>query len=212
MSTLPHQAPDDSGKSSANYSEHTSWLALGDSYTIGEGVPPEMRWPTQLTQSLGFAPPEYLAKTGWTTVDLLNAIASADLAARYDWVSVMVGVNDQYDGLGEGMFREGLNQIIDIALEKVAETQCVVVLSIPDYSRAPSIPDQDAKRIAGEVARFNTIIQEVARTKRTAYCDITPLSQQAGGDATRFVEDGLHPSGEMYRRWSEEVVHQITPR
>ena len=210
MPTLPHQAPDDSGKSSANYSEHTLWLALGDSYTIGEGVPPEMRWPTQLTQSLGFTPPEYLAKTGWTTVDLLNAIASADLAARYDWVSVMIGVNDQYDGLGGEIFREGLNQIIDIALGKVAETRRVVVLSIPDYSRAPSILDQDTKRIAGEVALFNTIIQEIAKAKSTTYCNITPLSQQADGDVTMFVEDGLHPSGEMYQKWVGQLLRDIS--
>ena len=191
---------------------HPTFLALGDSYTIGEGVSPEMRWPTQLAQSLGFAPPEYLAKTGWTTVDLLNTIASARLASRYDWVSVLIGVNDQYDGLGEEAFREGLNKIVDIAVGKVAESRRVVVLSIPDYSVAPSIPDQDARRIAGEVASFNAIVQETAKAKRTTYCNITPLSLLAAGDTALFVEDGLHPSGEMYRRWVVQLENDISPK
>ena len=95
-----------------------TWLALGDSYTIGEGVSSEDRWPAQLARKQHFALPQYLAKTGWTTVDLLEAIKLADLAPQYDWVSVMIGVNDQYDGLSIEWFQQGLTQIIDFAIDK----------------------------------------------------------------------------------------------
>lgn len=187
----------------------SSWLALGDSYTIGEGVPPEERWPTQLAQQFGFAAPEYLAETGWTTVDLLEAIAKTNFANHYDWVSVQIGVNDQYDGLGREAYREGLSQVIDFAVSKVTASHRVVVLSIPDYSVTPFGQDHEPQRIAREVALFNTIAREIAVTKQTTYCDITPLSQQALNDRTLLVEDGLHPSAHMYRLWVAEVVNHL---
>ncbi len=191
-------------------SQTSTWLALGDSYTIGEGVLPEDRWPAQLAQQLRFAPPVYLAKTGWTTVDLLEAIEQANLAQRYDWVSVMIGVNDQYDGLSIEQFQQGFTQIVDFAISRVEVSERVVVLSIPDYNIAPAMSDKDTKSIASEVASFNAIIQEEAKAQHTTYCDITPLSQQAKGNASLFVEDGLHPSPEMYRRWSKAVARAIT--
>ena len=123
-----------------NHHPKATWLALGDSYTIGEGVAPEERWPAQLAQQLGFSAPEYLAETGWTTVDLLEAIAKTNFADHYDWVSVMIGVNDQYDGLGTETYREGLTRIIDFAIKKVADPHRIIVLSIPDYSVTPFGP------------------------------------------------------------------------
>ena len=187
-----------------------SWLALGDSYTIGEGVPSEGRWPSQVAQQLRFAPPQYLAQTGWTTVDLREAVASADLAHRYDWVSIQIGVNDQYDGLGQQLYQEGLETLIDFALSRVEAPRSVLVVSIPDYSVTPFAQSREPLRIAQEVAAFNAIAQDVALSKRTTYCDITPASQRASDDITLLADDGLHPSTKMYQRWALQIAHQIS--
>ncbi len=189
---------------------YPTFLALGDSYTIGEGVAPEERWPTQLAQQQHFATPQYLAQTGWTTVDLLQAIASTSFAENYDWVSVQIGVNDQYDGLGAPAYQEGLNEILDFALGKVSNPQQVMVLSIPDYSVTPFAQDRVPERIAQEVALFNTIALEITMKKQATFCDITPLSQEALHDPMLLVEDGLHPSGKMYRAWVEKLIREIS--
>ena len=191
-----------------------TWLALGDSYTIGEGVKPEVRWPAQLAHHQHLSPPHYVAKTGWTTLHLLEAIAHTDFAGQYDWVSVQIGVNDQYDGIGTDAYREGLSNIIDFAVHKVARPQCVIVLSIPDYSVTPfaqnkGTRNEELTRIAQEVALFNTIAREIAAANQATYCDITPLSQQAANDPALLAEDGLHPSGKMYRMWVEKIVREV---
>ena len=187
-----------------------TFLALGDSYTIGEGVAPEERWPTQLAQMQHIAPPEYLARTGWTTVDLLKAIAIANFAENYDWVSVQIGVNDQYDGLGIPAYRKGLARILDFARSKVAAPHQVIVLSIPDYSVTPFAQSLEPVRIAQGIALFNTVALEIVRKKRATYCDITSLSQQVSGDPTLLVDDGLHPSGKMYQVWVEKLMREVS--
>ena len=190
--------------------QHASWLALGDSYTIGEGVMPEERWPTQLTQRYQFLPPTYLAKTGWTTQDLLRAIAASRLATRYNWVSVQIGVNDQYDGVDVSTYRNRLADIIDVALSRVTNPNCVLVLSIPDYSVTPFAQSRELAGAAEAVALFNTVGCEIATSKQVTYCDITPLSQQAAHDLTLLAEDGLHPSGLMYRMWVEKLIQEVS--
>ena len=197
-----------------NFSHQSpTWLALGDSYTIGEGVAPDERWPTQLAHRHDFALPDYLAKTGWTTVDLLEAIEHADehaeLSEKYDWVSVLIGVNDQYDGLSIEQFRRGFNQILDFAVGKAATPRRVIVLTIPDYSVTPFVKDSKPEVIAQAVAQFNAVISDTVRTKSVRYCDITALSQRAAHDAALLVADGLHPSGEMYQTWAEKVTYDI---
>ena len=187
----------------------TTFLALGDSYTIGEGVKPFERWPAQLAQQNTFAPPHYLAETGWTTRDLLNAITSASFSPQYDWVSVLIGVNDQYDGLGEDVFQTGLSKILDFAMTKVANPKHVIVLSIPDYSVTPFAQNRAPERIAQEIMRFNRITRATAEAKCTAYCDITPLSLLAADDITLLTEDTLHPSGKMYQQWADKVRAEV---
>ena len=207
MSDIQHPVADYSRRSSDI--RHPTFLALGDSYTVGEGVLPQERWPTQLAQQLHFSAPKYVAETGWTAVDLLEAIELSIFAPQYDWVSVMIGVNDQYDGLGEKRYRVGLNRIVDFALSKVANAQRVVVLSIPDYSVTPFAHSREPNHIAHEVASFNAIAQDIAAANHTTYCDITSESQLAANDSTLLVEDGLHPSGKMYRMWVERIRRDI---
>lgn len=189
----------------------STWLALGDSYTIGEGVLPHERWPTQLAHRQNFPPPQYVAQTGWTTVDLLESIDQTNFENQYAWVSVLIGVNDQYDGLSIDTFRQGLIKIVDFAKRRVTQPQRVVVVSIPDYSVTPAVREKNPDRVAREVMRFNTVAQEVASSASVTYCDITELSQLAANDPTLLIEDQLHPSRKMYARWAEKISQSIYP-
>ena len=186
-----------------------TWLALGDSYTIGEGVHPEERWPAQLAQQHRLAEPEYLAETGWTTVDLLEAMSHADFAKHYGWVSVQIGVNDQYDGLGTEEYRDNLNKILNFAVHKVADPSHAIVLSIPDYSVTTFAKNKQPERIAREIVLFNTIAEELAAVKHATYCDITELSQRAANDPALLAEDELHLSGKMYGLWVEKLSGEV---
>lgn len=186
-----------------------TWLALGDSYTIGEGVLPQERWPAQLAERLTLAPPQYVAQTGWTTVDLLEAIDQTSFENHYDWVSVLIGVNDQYDGLSIATYRQGLNKILDFSIHRVTQSHRVLLISIPDYSVTPAVADKDPIQIERELMRFNAVAQEIATAVSVTYCDITELSWRAANDPTLLVEDQLHPSGKMYALWAEKIAQEI---
>ncbi len=188
----------------------STWLALGDSYTIGEGVDPAERWPTQLATLINSTPPEYVAKTGWTTVDLLKVIDQTVFRDEYDWISVLIGVNDQYDGLGIEAYRQGLTKIVEFAIRRVLHPQRVLMVSIPDYSAAPAVKDKDPDQIALEIGRFNAVAKEIATTESATFCDITQLSRLAADDLAFLVEDQLHPSGKMYALWAEQIAQEVT--
>ena len=185
-----------------------TWLALGDSYTIGEGVDPAERWPTQLTTLIN-STPQYVAKTGWTTVDLREAIKQTAFRDQYDWVSVLIGVNDQYDGLGIEVYRRGLTEIVKFAISRAVQPRRVLVVSIPDYSVVPAVKDKDTDRITHEVDLFNAVAHEIATAASATYCDITQLSRRAAHDSNLLVSDQLHPSGRMYALWAEKIAREI---
>jgi lysophospholipase L1-like esterase len=191
-------------------------LALGDSYTIGEGVSKTDSWPVQLcrmVRALGDSDPLIIAKTGWTTVDLLQAIAGEDLSTTYALVSLLVGVNDQYDGLGLDTFRSGLATLLLKSIELAKQDPShVIVLSIPDYSITPLVEGMDQARIREELEAFNQHKQTMASRAGVHYIDITDLSRRAEWDPTLLAEDGLHPSGKMYTLWAARlapIVEQI---
>jgi lysophospholipase L1-like esterase len=186
-----------------------TWLALGDSYTIGEGVPLHERWPTQLANRQNLAPPQYVAKTGWTTLDLLEAIAQTNFKHQYDWISVLIGVNDQYDGLSIDTFRRALIKITDFATRRVAQPHRVVVISIPDYSVVPAVKEKNPSHIASQVGRFNSAARQIATAASATYCDITELSRRAADDSSLLVADQLHPSGKMYKLWAEKIARVV---
>ncbi len=186
-----------------------TWLALGDSYTIGEGVDPADRWPTQVATRNNMALPQYVAKTGWTTVDLLKAISQTHFQNYYDWISVLIGVNDQYDGLGTDVFRRGLIEIIEFAIQRVIHPSRVLVVSIPDYSVAPAVKDKEIAYITLEISQFNTVAKEIATAASATFCDITKLSRLAANELTLLVEDQLHPSGKMYTMWAEKIAQEV---
>lgn len=186
-------------------------LSLGDSYTIGESVVEGQRWPNQLVQRLKtegilFAPPTIVAKTGWTTDELLEGITRTTLRENYDFVSLMIGVNNQYRGRSIENFRAEFEQLLALALDKVSgQPHRVFVLSIPDWGVTPFAQERDSAQIATEIDAFNAAIATICAAKKVTYIDVTSISRSA--DSSQFLApDGLHPSGEMYGLWVDAIM------
>jgi lysophospholipase L1-like esterase len=185
---------------------------LGDSYTIGEGVAEDDRWPVQLAAALRergipAAEPRIVARTGWTSGELQAAIQREGLQGSYELVSLLIGVNNQYRGSDveeyRAQFRDLLRQAIDFAS---GEASRVLVLSIPDWSVTPFAADRDRPQIAAEIDRFNRLNHEETDRLGARYVDVTAISRQAATDQALIAGDGLHPSGKMYAAWVELVL------
>ncbi|MBV9986117.1 MAG: SGNH/GDSL hydrolase family protein [Chitinophagaceae bacterium] len=184
-----------------------SWLALGDSYTIGESVGVTDRYPAQTAlllknDSIAIAEPQYIARTGWTTIDLQSAIAAASLKPGYDIVSLLIGVNDQYQGMDTAGYRQRFTQLLQIAIGKAAgRLNHVFVLSIPDYGVTPF--GGGSAKVSREIDAFNSINKEISLAFKVNYIDITPISREAHTDQSLTATDQLHPSAKQYLRWAE---------
>lgn len=182
------------------------FLALGDSYTIGEGVPSSDRWPMQLAALLrrdgcDIADPELVATTGWTTDELAVGIEAASPAGRFDLVSLLIGVNNQYRGRSLDQYRDDFRDLLGQAIAFAGgEPSRVVVLSIPDWGVTPFATDRDRVRIADEIDAFNAVNGEEAVLAGAHYVDITGDSR---AHPDEVMADGLHPSGAAYERWAE---------
>ncbi len=186
-------------------------LALGDSYTIGESVKPDQRWPHQFvsalrSKGLEAMNPDYIAVTGWTTADLLNGInRDLDRNKTYNLVSVLIGVNNQYQGIDINIYEPELRQIINHALDLVEQdTNRVFLLSIPDYAYTPF--GKGDPGISRELDAYNKINKRVAREKGLAWVDITPISRKGLDKPALVAKDGLHPSGKQYGEWITEIL------
>jgi lysophospholipase L1-like esterase len=192
-------------------------LALGDSYTIGEGVAVRDRWPVQFARLLRAAgvetaEPTIVARTGWTTAELLAGIERADLDATFDLVTLQVGVNNQYRGLDVVEYRRELRELLDrAAIFAGGRPERVTVLSIPDWSVTPFAAGRDRKRIAREIDDFNAAAREEAEQRCATFVDVTPSSRQAAGDASLLAADGLHPSAKLYALWAKLVATGGSP-
>jgi lysophospholipase L1-like esterase len=195
---------------------HLQFLALGDSYTIGEGVDSVQSWPYQLNTALhktGFSvdEPTIIARTGWTTGDLLNAIEDANLQGSFDLVTLLIGVNNQYQGKDPENYRQEFQLLLELAIELAGgDPAKVLVLSIPDWSVTPFANNRDRSQIRAEIDHFNTINQAESQAAGVHYVDITPLSRQANDDLTLLTSDGLHPSGKMYASWVEQLLPKVS--
>lgn len=186
-----------------------TYLALGDSYTIGEGVDRDKTWPYLLAKQLGWHPPQVIATTGWKTFELLAALENAELATRYDWVSLLIGVNNQYRQLSFELFREDLERLSSMMHPLVDSPSRIFLLSIPDYSVTPFVKDKDRERIAAELQEYNRYKEEFAHWKGYQFCNITDLSQLADGDSTLIADDALHPSAVQYRMWVSRILQNV---
>jgi lysophospholipase L1-like esterase len=184
------------------------FLALGDSYTIGERVPAAASWPVQLAallraRGVPMAEPQIVARTGWTVDDLAIALAEAEPSGPYELVSLQIGVNDQYRGRGaeefRGAFRVMLGRAVALAGGQAGR---VVVLSIPDWSVTPFAALRSRPELAAEIERFNAVVRQEASRAGARHVDVTPESRDAGRDPALLAADGLHPAAAMYTAWA----------
>jgi lysophospholipase L1-like esterase len=186
-----------------------SYLALGDSYTIGESVDPADRWPIQLAETMGergvpLRAPVIIARTGWTTDELAEALDEAAPEGPFDLVSLLIGVNNQYRGRSLQEYRAQLRDLLDRAVVLAGgEPGRVLVLSIPDWGVTPFAEGRDREVIGEEIDAFNRVAREEGLRAGTRFVDVTPISREAASDPGLVAEDGLHPSGAMYARWVE---------
>ncbi len=198
----------------ANNGNTLSYLALGDSYTIGEAVPEEGRWPVQLARALrgegiALADPRIIATTGWTTDELEWGLDAAEPLGTYDLVSLLIGVNNQYRNRSAvayaGEFHTLLQRAIRYARGRVDR---VLVLSIPDWGVSPFAANdkRDAATIASEIDAFNASARTVCGKDGVCFVDITPCSREHGADKAMIADDGLHPSAAMYALWTQAAL------
>ncbi len=201
------------------HSKHThahTYLALGDSYTIGEGVSYEDCFPVQLVRLLNhtkkFDPPLIIAKTGWTTDELIDAIAKQNIKTTFDWVTLLIGVNNQYRGRDTSNFRKEFTELLATAKKFAAnKPERVIVISIPDWSVTPFAlnSEKDKAQLSKEIDLFNSISKWVAEQQSIAFIDITQPSRDAAKHSTLLANDGLHPSGKMYAEWAKKISETI---
>jgi lysophospholipase L1-like esterase len=183
------------------------YLALGDSYTIGESVDESDRWPNQLAVLLGqeghATEVTMIARTGWTTDELWQGMQAHQINPPYDLVSLLIGVNNQYRGRDLEEYREQFTFLLTKSIEYAGgDANRVLVLSIPDWGVTPFADGRDSAQIAMEIDQFNSVDREEAVTRGAHYIDITPISREAVKDGSLIAGDGLHPSGKMYLQWA----------
>ena len=210
-----------------------NYLALGDSYTIGESVKIRERYPVQLAEKIEFLSknnadnnnekdrvyfeePKIIAKTGWTCEELLTAIRleeqKNELKKKYDIVSLLIGVNDQYRKYDSTLYQERFEKLLQKAISSTGkDASKVIVISIPDYGMTDYAKSKniDAKKVADEIDYYNKINKQIALNYKVNYFDITPISRKAISDKNLIAKDGLHPSGEMYKEWVELMANDV---
>jgi lysophospholipase L1-like esterase len=193
-------------------------LALGDSYTIGQGVARDDRFPHQTVARLkqmgrNFMEPDYIAQTGWTTLNLLHAIARENKPKNYDVVTLLIGVNNQFQGRDTAEYRSQFTQCLQQAIAHAANRpNRVWVVSIPDYGVTPFGRNLNPEKIAREIDIFNSINQSVSQAFRVGYIEITKGSREALNNPTLIAADNLHPSALEYQKWAEKLTPEILLR
>lgn len=192
-----------------------SWLALGDSYTIGEGVKQEDSYPFQTVallrnENLSIADPQIIAKTGWTTAELKSAMKKARLQPAYDMVSLLIGVNNQYRGWPLNQYKIEFEELLKWSLQLAGRhSRHVFVISIPDWGVTPFAEGRDRQKIANEINQFNEANKFVTDQYQVNYLDITPGTREAAKNSSLLGADHLHPSAKEYARWSNLLATQM---
>ncbi len=186
----------------AGEEQMASYIALGDSYTIGEGVDPEERWPVQFAGALGYAPPKIVARTGWTVRELEAAIeAQTSPADEYAVVTLLIGVNDEFRGGDPETYRVDFDRVLTRALKFGADdTTRVTVVSIPDYGVTPFGAQREG--VSARIDAFNAVAEQITIDRGMRWVDVTGISRQMP-DAV--VSDGLHPNGAQYAAWARAI-------
>lgn len=188
-----------------------TWLALGDSYTIGEACPIYESFPYQALQMLrkegkDFNAPEIIAKTGWTTFELANQLNSTVTASSYTIATLLIGVNNQYRRLPSSKYALEFEELLKFAKQKAGH---VFVLSVPDWSLTPFAAGRDKVAVSNEIKTFNALNKKISLLHRAGYIDITTGSPETTANPVYLAQDGLHPSGKAYERWAKLLTDSI---
>lgn len=189
------------------------YLALGDSYTIGEQVARADSFPFQVVrlfqqQRLQFGEPQVIAQTGWTTTDLVAAVEREAPAGPFDLVTLLIGVNNQYRGWPINGYQPAFEQLLIRAIHLAGGKQRqVIVLSIPDWGVTPFAADRNRRAIAADIDNYNQVNKDLAARYETGYIGITAGTREAAFNPGLLAPDGLHPSGQEYARWAEKIVN-----
>ena len=192
-----------------------TYLALGDSYTIGQSVSANERFPAQTVsllkqQGINLNDPVYIAQTGWTTSNLQSAIINQNPPSTFDVVSLLIGVNDQYQGMDTSgyalRFTQSLEKAIQLAGGKKSN---VFVLSIPDYSATPFVAPVNKSKVSVEINWFNAINKRITESYNVNYTDITPSTREAATNTALVANDNLHPSGLEYKKWADMLAPKM---
>ena len=189
-----------------------TYLALGDSYTIGEQVALPESFPYQFVQLLrgqsydiAYAAPEIVAKTGWTSGELLDAMEHYQFLPDYDIVTLLIGVNNQYRNLDIHSFTPELQQLLRFANSRVSSPACVFVLSIPDWGMTPFAAGRDQAIISAAIDNYNAICRQVTEEQEANFIEITSAYRRDVEDASFLAADKLHPSGNEYAKWAGQL-------
>jgi lysophospholipase L1-like esterase len=195
-----------------------SYLALGDSYTIGEGVEEQNRYPNQTvdllkSSGLSFTKPVIIAKTGWTTDELSKAIEDAGIVGNtYDLVTLLIGVNNQYRGRSVENYKLEFKDLLEKAIAFAdGDTNRVLVISIPDWGTTPfaTSRETDKSKVAKEIDAYNAAKTQISSKLGVHYIDITEEYREIGSSPEMLISDKLHPSALVYERWAEKIKQLV---
>ena len=189
-----------------------SFIALGDSYTIGEGVNEDERWPNQFVDfayenGVDFDQPMIIAETGWKTYDLLNAINQTNFTKKYDYISLLIGVNNQFNSRPIDEFEEDLNKLMDEMKRIKKNDGSIIIISIPDWGYTPFGESSDMSDISEQINLFNSSLRKFATTNGLKYVDVTEISRRGINEPDLITSDNLHPSGIMYLEWAKKIYN-----
>lgn len=203
-------------KKEPSQSKTVNYLALGDSYTIGELVPQSGSFPYQLFkgnlgENINSGNIEVIATTGWTTTDLLTAIKNANLPSdQYDFITLLIGVNNQFQEKDIQIYHTELQELIKTAIKLIGgDGDKVVVVTIPDYGVTPFAQAFNPEKISNEIDKYNLIAEKYAKDYKTRFIDINPISKAAKEDNSLLTTDLLHPSAKQYKMWADLIRLEI---
>ena len=189
-----------------------SYLALGDNYTTGEAVSNNHSWPMQLVKALEgenilIDKPKVIAQTGWTTADLKKGIDQTALDYPYDWVSLLIGVNNNCQGKNIEVFKADFEQLLSQSILFAGHKKNrLFVISIPDWGKMSFAKNQEREKITTEIDNYNQVIYEVCSRKEVAFIDITRISRTLVSNPHFIASNSLHPSKSQYAKWVEEII------
>jgi acyl-CoA thioesterase-1 len=200
-------------------SNSINYLALGDSYTIGQSVCETCRYPEQLKASLSTTFPsstfsvKVIARTGWTTSNLISAINEQTLDSNYDLVTLLIGVNNQFQHMDFSLYQKEFPELLNKAIMLAkGDYKNVLVLSIPDYAYTPyasSYGETGKARISADIDKYNMFAEDYCRTKSVAYISITDITRQGLSNTSLVASDGLHPSESAYKLFVDRMLPKV---